>query len=243
MPPIIGLTTYGVSESHTKTPFYNSFYALPGLYVDAVRRAGAIPLLIPPGDNHWKSLLNAVDAVILTGGTDVDPAHYNGNSEHPHLYAPDKIRDKTEIEFVRRIAATKNKPMLCICRGMQVLNVALGGTMHEHILDVREKDIHRNANGEWTTHNCYVESGSELARVMDAETVNTYSGHHQAVKDIAPGLQVVATASDGIIEALIMPEHPFLIGVQWHPEKSAASDPTQQRLFDGLVEAVRMRVM
>ena len=242
MPPIIGLTTYGVTEAQSKTPFYDTFYTLPSLYVDAVRRAGGIPLLIPPGDDQWCDVLPALDAVIITGGTDINPAHYNGDTHNPKVYPADAARDATELNFVRHLAQSKNKPVLCICRGMQMLNVALGGTMHAHIPDIREHDIHRSREGFWTLHNCHVEAGSQLASIMQAQTVNTYSGHHQAVNEVAPDLQVVATAPDGIIEALALPDHPFMLGVQWHPEKSAAIDPTQQRLFDALVEAVKERV-
>ena len=242
MPPIVGLTTYGVTETAAKTPYYDSHYALPSLYIDAVRRAGGIPLLIPPGDDQWQDILNVLDAVIVTGGTDIDPARYNADSANPRVYPPDAARDKTEIDFVRHLAQSQDKPVLCICRGMQILNVALGGTMHAHIPDIRDYDMHRSSEGFWTLHDCAIEPDSQLARIMQAETVNTFSGHHQAVKDVAPNLQVVATAADGIIEALTLPEHPFMLGVQWHPEKSAATDPTQQRLFDALVEAVAVCV-
>jgi len=131
----------------------------------------------------------------------------------------------------------KDKPVLCICRGMQVLNVALGGTLHAHIPDIREQDIHRSKEGLWTLHDCNVKVNSELAQIMGTENVNTYSGHHQAVNQVADHLQEVATAPDGIIEAVMAPDHPWLVGVQWHPEKSAATDPTQQGLFDAVVAA------
>jgi putative glutamine amidotransferase len=242
MPPIIGLTTYGVTEAHSKTPFYDSYYSLPSLYVDAVRRAGGIPLLIPPGDEQWREILPVLDGVIITGGTDIDPARYNADSHNPKVYPADEARDTTELNFVRYLAQSKDKPVLCICRGMQILNVALGGTMHAHIPDIREHDMHRSPEGFWTLHDIQVEVGSQLAGIMQAQTVNTFSGHHQAVNAVAPDLQVVATAPDGIIEALTLPDHPFMLGVQWHPEKSAATDPTQQRLFDALVEAVTVRV-
>ncbi|MDQ7026657.1 MAG: gamma-glutamyl-gamma-aminobutyrate hydrolase family protein [Anaerolineae bacterium] len=242
MPPIIGLTTYGTTEAHTKTNYYDSHYAIPSDYVNAVRRAGGVPLLIPPGDGEWQQIVKAVDAVIFTGGTDIDPSQYKGDTENPKVYPPDKMRDKTEIDFVRYLAQSKDKPVLCICRGMQVLNVALGGTMHPHIPDIMDNDMHRSADGWWTLHDCQVETDSHLERIMGAKTVNTYSGHHQAVKDVAPNLQVVSKAADGIIEALTLPDHPFMLGVQWHPEKSAHNDITQQRLFDALVEAVSVRV-
>ncbi|MEO0598162.1 MAG: gamma-glutamyl-gamma-aminobutyrate hydrolase family protein, partial [Chloroflexota bacterium] len=135
----------------------------------------------------------------------------------------------------------KDQPMLCVCRGMQVLNVAMGGTMTEHIPDIQPDDMHRADNGFWATHDIDVDGDSALATIMDANTVNTYSGHHQAVKTIGNGLRVVATAADGIIEGLELETHPWAIGVQWHPEKSAAEDTTQQKLFDALVAQASLR--
>lgn len=237
MPPIIGITTGGRHEVQTVSLYYDSFYAVPTLYIDATRRAGGIPLLLPPGDG-WQAALPRLDAVIVTGGNDVSPACYNGNVAHPNLTPVDDERDSSEIDLIRQLAAG-GKPALCVCRGMQVMNVALGGTLHPHIPDIRAEDIHRNAGGGWRLHPVHVTPGSSLGRIMDADTVTTFSGHHQAVKDIAPGLQVAATAPDGIVEALSLPDHPWLLGVQWHPEKSAAEDPTQQRLFDALVAAAQ----
>ena len=237
MAPIIGLTTYGYQEKHTVTDYYDHYYALPKDYADSVIRAGGIPLLIPPNDTDWQTLWPLLDGIISTGGTDVAPRHYNSNSHNPKIQAEAPERDAAEIALIRHAAAAKNKPVLCICRGMQVLNVALGGTLHAHIPDIREQDIHRSKEGSWSRHDCYVETDTQLANIMGTENVNTFSGHHQAIDRIADELKVVATAPDGIIEALTSHSHPWLIGVQWHPEKSAAIDPTQQRIFDELVKA------
>ncbi|MCA9916168.1 MAG: gamma-glutamyl-gamma-aminobutyrate hydrolase family protein [Anaerolineae bacterium] len=235
MPPIIGLTTYGFREKHNASTYYEHHYAVPKEYVDAITRAGGIPLLIPANKNDWQALWSVLDGIVVTGGTDVNPQFYNGETANPKVHADDAERDATEIELIRHAAESNHKPILCVCRGVQVLNVALGGTLHAHIPDIREQDIHRNHDGLWTTHDCHMDSQSRLAQIMGAETVHTYSGHHQALDRVAEGLQVVATAPDGIVEAVISSQHPWLIGVQWHPEKSAAEDPTQQRLFDDLV--------
>lgn len=239
MPPMIGIITYGYQENLTASNYYEHHYALPKEYVDAVTRAGGIPLLIPPTIHDWKTLWPSLDGVILAGGTDVAPQHYNGDMLYSKINAEAPERDAAEIELVQYAYKMKDKPVLCICRGMQVLNVALGGTLHAHIPDIREEDIHRSKEGIWTMHDCNLEVNSDLAQIMGAKRVNTYSGHHQAVDHVADDLQVVATAPDGIVEAVHAPAHPWLIGVQWHPEKSADRDPTQQRLFDAFVAAHR----
>jgi len=237
MSPIIGLTTYGYREKKTISALYYRHYAIPKEYVDAVARAGGIPLLIPPNENDWQALWPTLDGIIVTGGTDIAPQQYHGDVQNSQTQATAPERDAAEIDLIKYAIAAKDKPVLCICRGMQVLNVALGGTLHAHIPDIREQDIHRDEEGLWTLQDCFVEADSQLAGIMRAECVNTYSGHHQAVNHVAEGLQVVATAPDGIIEALTYAEHPWLMGVQWHPEKSAATDTTQQRLLDELVNA------
>ena len=241
MKPIIGLTTYGYREQHTLSDYYDHHYAVPKEYVDSVKRAGGVPLLIPANGDDGETLWPILDGIIVTGGTDVSPVHYRGEVNNKSVQAVDIERDATEIGLIRRAIASKDIPVLCICRGMQVLNVALGGTLHVHIPDIREKDIHRNTDGGWILHDCIVQPESQLARIMGADRVSTYSGHHQAVDCVAAGLEVTATAPDGIIEALVAPDHPWLIGVQWHPEKSTENNPTQQRLFDELVVTAEMR--
>lgn len=240
MKPIIGITTSGRNENLVQSPYYDEYFVVPSPYVDAVSKAGGIPLLIPPIPDDIERLLSIVDGIIISGGGDIEPQRYGGNAQHPALTRQDTERDALEIEIIQQIVASKEKPVLCVCRGMQVLNVALGGTLHEHIPDIREQDTHRNEDGFWIVHEVNVKAESKLASAMQAETVHTFSGHHQAIDKIAENLKVVASSPDDIVEALEHTEHPWIIGVQWHPEKSARSDKTQQNLFDKLVELAQV---
>ncbi len=241
MKPIIGITTYGRNEIMVESHYYDAYFVIPAAYVDAVRRAGGVPVLLPVGEPDWADALAAVDGLIITGGADIHPAHYGGNVDHPHLTHFVLDRDQSDFALVDLLVAQPDLPTLCICRGMQVLNVALGGAMIEHIPDVQPDDIHRSREGGWAVQPLTALADSRVARAMQCTTVATYSGHHQAVKIIAPTLHVTATAPDGIIEALEHTAHPWLVGVQWHPERSAAEDVTQQRLFDALVEKASHR--
>ena len=234
--PVIGITTGGRREDYIKSRHYDAFYSSPAPYVDAVRRAGGIALLIPPGDDDWREILPLLDGVVVTGGTDIDPIEYGGDRRNSHLLTFDHERDRSELSLVRTLLAERDTPLLCICRGLQVLNVAAGGSLHEHIPDIRDDDIHRDDAGLWAMQHIEVEAGSLIAQVMGATSMNTSSGHHQAVKAVGEGLRVVAVASDGIIEALEMPGHPWLIAVQWHPEVTAERDHSQQALFDALIQ-------
>ena len=240
--PIIGLTTSGIDERDIGNAHYSKFYIIPAQYVAAVRRAGGIPVLLPPGETAIDDWLELVDGVIIIGGIDVHPERYGGNSEHPALTNLDATRDETELKLVELILEKGEHPTLCICRGMQVLNVATGGTLHEHVADTLPNDIHREGDG-WAFQPLTAADGSLVAEAMGAKQVTTASGHHQAVKDVGAGIKVSATAPDGVVEAIEHESHPWMVGVQWHPEVSAESDPTQQHLFDSLVEAARKRKM
>ncbi len=233
MKPLIGITTSGKNERETTSPLYDTFATLPTLYIEAVRRAGGVPVLLPPGDD-WRDVLPALGGIVVSGGADVNPACYDGNAAHPSLTVLVPDRDTAELALTRHLAAESDLPVLFICRGIQVLNVALGGTLHEHLPDVLPQDIHRDAAGNWAVHDVQVDAGSKLAAVMGAAQVRTTSGHHQALRQLGEGLEVVATAPDGVIEAVRLRGRDNLLAVQWHPEMSAADDPTQQRLFDWL---------
>lgn len=237
--PIIGITTYGRGDHAVDNALFGDHYVLPAVFADAVRRAGGIPVLLPPGGDDIEDWLSAVDGFILTGGADIDPVHYAGNADHPALLPFSPERDKTELSLINALVNNGKIPVLFICRGMQLLNVALGGSLHEHIPDVKEEDIHRSADGGWTVQPVDVNNGSNLFKVMKAAYVETYSGHHQAVDKIADALTPVAYAPDGIVEALEISAHPYFIAVQWHPEVSAEEDASQQALFAGLVQAAR----
>jgi putative glutamine amidotransferase len=227
--PLIGITTSARTET--------GHFRLSTSYVDAIRRAGGIPILLPPGEPFQEELLERLDGLILSGGGDVDPAYYGGRP-HPTMFSIDAERDESELALVQQLVA-RGTPALCICRGAQVANVALGGTLVEHLPDeVGEAVIHRAApEAPAALHTVNVEPDSRLAEVMGQNEVRPVSWHHQAARDVAPDLRVVAQAADGTIEALEMPSHPWLIALQWHPEITAGDDPSQQRIFEALVAA------
>jgi len=228
--PRIGITTYGRNDEGR--------FTIPAKYVDAVRRAGGLPMLLAPGEPRLGEWLALVDALILTGGPDVDPALYH-DAQHAEVYGIDRERDASDL-FLAKHAVSSKTPALCICRGTQVLNVALGGTLHQHLPDVvGERVPHRGKERAYMPHAVHVDRGSRLAEILGATDVSPMSSHHQSIRDVAPGLNVVARAPDGVIEAVEMRDHPWLVAVQWHPESTAAEDAQQQRLFDALVEAAR----
>jgi putative glutamine amidotransferase len=224
--PVIGLTTYARNEQGR--------YTLPVEYVAAVQRAGGLPVLIPPGAEQPEHYLDLVDGLILAGGGDIDPEHYGG-VRHDTLYGVDTNRDALELALAKH-ALEKKLPTLAICRGMQIVNIALGGTLIEHLPDeVGEAVAHRKPPREPVPHPVRVEPGSRLAAVVGATTLMPMSWHHQGIRQPGAGLEAVAHASDDTIEAVELKSHPWLIGVQWHPELTADRDVTQQRLFDALV--------
>jgi putative glutamine amidotransferase len=228
-PPIIGITTETNDQNE---------YLLPAEYIAAVRGAGGIPLLLPSGEPNLAALLGLLDGLILSGGGDIDPRHY-GSGGHPAVYMIDEARDEMEIALARH-AAAGGLPTLGVCRGAQLINVALGGTLIEHLPDEIDNTIaHRLEPRGAVPHAVRIARPSLLAEIIGEQVVVGASWHHQAIRSVAPGLQVVACAADGTIEAVELPSHPWLLAVQWHPEITAATDPLQQRLFDALVEAAR----
>jgi putative glutamine amidotransferase len=230
--PVIGITTETNDQNE---------YVLPVEYVEAIRRAGGIPLLLPPGERDLPALLESIDGLVLSGGGDIDPRHY-GSSGHPAVYMIDPPRDEMEIALAQEVAAS-HLPTLGVCRGAQLINVALGGTLVEHLPDEIDNSIaHRQEPRGAVPHPVIIAPESQLAAVMGERVVVGASWHHQAIRTPAPGLQVVASADDGTIEAVELRDHPWLLAVQWHPEITAGEDPVQQRLFDALVAAATVRL-
>ncbi len=230
--PRIGITTYG----RHGPGLLESRFNVPAKYVDAVRRAGGIPLLVPPGEPRGSELLGVLDGVVLTGGPDVDPARYGG-ANHPQVYGVDPERDESEIGLVRALVQA-GLPTLGVCRGAQVINVALGGTLVEHLPDlVGESVLHRGPARDYVPHLVHVDSSSRLARILETTATSPASSHHQAIRRPGTGLAIVARAPDGTIEGVELRGHPWFVAVQWHPEQTAAEDAAQQRLFDQLVAA------
>ena len=229
--PVIGLTSYGRDQAGA--------YALPVDYIDSIVRTGGAPVLLPPGKGML-DVAERLDGLILSGGGDLDPARYDG-AQHESMYMVDGDRDAGELALANH-AVQRQLPCLCICRGAQVLNVALGGTLIPHLPErVGDGFAHRVPPRRPAFHEVHINSGSRLACVLDGDHAFVASWHHQAVDRIGEGLHISARAPDGTIEALELPDHPFLIAVQWHPEITAAYQPDHQALFDALIAATTKR--
>jgi putative glutamine amidotransferase len=236
--PIIGCTTYHKVAAQAN-PI--DIYGLMPSYIEAIKAAGGIPILIPLGlgEEDLQTVFDRIDGILLPGGGDIEPGQYNGRA-HIKMWGIDEERDRTEI-FMVRAAVQHQKPLLAICRGIQVFNVALGGTLWEDIPSlIPEAIIHDNLPEQprnYLSHTVEVQAGSQLARQLNRSSTWVNSLHHQAVRDLAPGLVATACAPDGLIEAAEVPGHPYAIGVQWHPENLIQDDPNMLSLFTGLVEA------
>lgn len=232
--PVIGLTTY---KQRAQTGVWDVTAAfLPAVYFEAVQRAGGIPVLLPPqpaDEEVVGRVLDGVDGLIVTGGADVDPARY-GQEPGRHTDTPHLERDAWE-DALLTAAIDREIPFLGICRGMQVLNINRGGTLHQHLPDVVGDDRFRIGGGEFATHEVVVEPGTELDALVGAKLpVKSY--HHQGLDAVGDGLRVAARTEDGVVQAVELQGVPFGLAVQWHPEEDAAEDA---RLFAGLVDAAR----
>ena len=226
--PLIGLTSYGHSE--------NQRYNLPMEYVQAVVKAGGVPVLLPTfGPEQAPEWLQRLDGLVLSGGGDIAPQHYAG-SDHDTLYGIDVDRDATELALTR-LALEHCFPTFAICRGLQIVNTVLGGSLHLHLPEVYgEQVLHRLPPRGPVIHEVTVATGSRLAASLGgAHTVSISSWHHQAIKQLGLGLQPVAWAADGVVEAVELTDNDGLIAVQWHPEHTALQDPLQLALFQTLV--------
>ena len=227
MRPLIGISSYGrAGERQT--------FSVPCEYVDAVRVAGGVPIVLPPVEGETAGL-DVVAGLILPGGGDVDPSHYGGDP-HDANYGISQERDRFELALARAAIARRSMPLLCVCRGMQLLNVALGGDLIAHIPDqFGTSVVHRAPQLRAVPHDVRVDPESRLGRVLGETEFAVQSVHHQAVGRLGDGLRAVAWAEDGVVEAVESDRHAFLIGVQWHPELDALSNPRPMRLFEELV--------
>jgi putative glutamine amidotransferase len=238
--PIIGITCSRIETGQKQRP---PCQGQNQTYVHALLRAGAVPLLIPTLTDPavLRTLYRSLAGLLFTGGKDVHPARY-GEPLHKRCDPVPTERDEMELTLVRW-AVEAGKPLLAICRGIQVLNVALGGSLYQDLeVQVPEAEEHTwypNYPRNRLSHAVAVTPETRLARILGATSLSVNSMHHQAIKDLAPGLAVVAQAPDGVIEGVEVQAHPFAVGVQWHPEDLAASDPQQQGIFDALVKATQ----
>jgi putative glutamine amidotransferase len=237
-PPVIGITCTEIQAERAERP---PKIGQNQTYVRALNRAGAAPVLIPhiTKEPRLRALYLLLDGLLLPGGEDVDPAHY-GERVHEKCRAIDPQRDEMEL-MLARWAMDDGKPLLAICRGIQVLNVALGGSLYQDIQaqvpSAERHDWYPGYPRHQRPHTVAILPGTRLANILEATTLPVNSLHHQALKDVAPGLIVTARAPDGIIEGVEADGHPFAVAVQWHPEELADIDPGAQHLFDALVEA------
>ncbi|PWK16420.1 gamma-glutamyl-gamma-aminobutyrate hydrolase family protein [Tumebacillus permanentifrigoris] len=235
MRPIIGLTSTLVKLSELSEGVY-----VHQDYYRGIEKCGGLPLVLPLTEPElFQRYLDFCDGVIFTGGEDVDPQHY-GAEPHPQLGPILPHRDRVEVEAARYVHQL-DKPLLAICRGAQVLNVALGGTLYQDLpseLPHALQHLQKAARGV-DSHFIHVEPNSRLHRVFGHDKVRVNSFHHQAVRDLAPGLVVSAKASDGVIEAIEDPNSTYTLGVQWHPESMWDSDDNMLKLFQDFVDQCR----
>ena len=223
--PVVGITTY--VEPARWGAWELEAALIPFAYVQAVERAGARALLVPPSDGGVEETLDALDGLLLSGGNDLDPAGY-GAEAHPETNSLRPERDHAELALLEG-ALARDMPVLAVCRGVQVLNVARGGDLVQHLPDVVGDAKHREVPGVFSEHPVRIDGESKLGGLL-GERAPVMSSHHQGVGTVGRGLREVAWADDGTIEALEDPEQRFAVGVLWHPE--AGED---MKLFEALV--------
>ncbi|TXK16420.1 gamma-glutamyl-gamma-aminobutyrate hydrolase family protein [Homoserinibacter sp. GY 40078] len=232
---MIGLTTYLEQAQQGVWDVMASF--LPQVYIGSVTRAGGIAVLLPPqplGPGTADRVLDGLDGLIITGGKDVDPARY-GQVPHPTTDIPRRDRDAWEDALLGG-AIERGLPFLGICRGMQLLNVHLGGTLVQHLPDRIGSTRYNAGGGVFTVNEVGIDPGTRLAELIPDTSIAVKSYHHQGVDDLGAGLVATARTDDGTVQAVELPGVPFGVGVQWHPEEDAEEDA---RLFAGLVDAAR----
>jgi gamma-glutamyl-gamma-aminobutyrate hydrolase PuuD len=229
MRPIIGissdvqLTTFGAWTEESAL--------VPTDYTRAVERAGGRALVIPPSDDGVEETLDVLDGLVLSGGSDLDPAGY-GQDPHPETKGVIEARDRAELALLRG-ALERDMPVLAVCRGSQILNVGLGGDLVQHLPEVVGHDDHKHTPGQYADHDVSVDSDTRLGALL-GDRAPVKSHHHQGFGRIGSGLRESAHAEDGTVEALEDPSRRFALGVLWHPE---AGEDT--RLFEAFVEEAR----
>ena len=236
--PLIGITSY---PRNKKDRFIS-----PAAYLDAVADAGGIPVILPSDPiANPEDQLQKLDGIVLSGGGDICASFY-GEAAHELLAFVNKKRDKYEMALAK-LAAEFNAPTLAICRGIQIVNVVFGGTLHQHIPDnYGDEVMHRSLDFKRRTktrHLVSIDPNSKLSEFMGECEIECSSFHHQSVKELAPGFKAVAWSPDNVIEAIESDKFQKLISVQWHPEYNSAESKVQQRLFDVLIEMADDRYM
>jgi putative glutamine amidotransferase len=232
--PLIAIPAYRLAAGRV-TKWSDSGFAVPASYVDAIHRAGGrAVLLTSPDDSEPAEILAPFDGLMLIGGGDIDPFLYD-TEPHEQIYGMNRDRDELEIGLAKAAAET-GMATLAICRGIQIANVAFGGTLHQHLPDLgaTEHGVPAGAEGAYVAGEKRIQEGSLLAGVLGTDRITAKCSHHQAVDILGEGLKPTAWTDDGIVEGLER-EDGWFVAVQWHPEVTAAQDPAQQALFDAFV--------
>jgi len=237
MKPVIGITTIQSTNVHGF-----STVMLMQSYVNAVIQAGGVPLLIPSlvAEDGWDALYSRLDGILFSGGGDIG-LEYSPGEPHPRIDDVDLMRDSIELKMVRA-AALEGKPFLGICRGCQVMNVALGGTLYTHLPEQLPNALDHSYPGNMRTvlvHEIRIEEGTHTAEIFGEPIIKVNSLHHQGLKDIAPSVRAAGHAPDGLVEAIELPDHPFGLAVQWHPEWLTDQEGTRN-LFRKFVSAAEV---
>jgi gamma-glutamyl-gamma-aminobutyrate hydrolase PuuD len=227
--PVVGITTYLTPVAHGA--WEEEAALVPADYVRAVEHAGGRPVLVPPSDDGVDETLDVLGALIFSGGADLDPATY-GQVAHPETKGIVPARDRGELTLLQA-ALARDMPVLAVCRGSQVLNVARGGDLVQHLPEVVGDDKHKHTPGEFADHDVELEPGTRLHGLLGGHAP-VKSHHHQGFGRVGSGLRAAAKAEDGTLEAIEDPSRRFALGVLWHPE--AGED---MRLFEALVEEAR----
>jgi len=229
--PLIGITSRTISRTSAE-------FVVGQNYTDAILRAGGAPVLLPgiADKAYCEKILSAIDGLIISGGDDMDPAFY-GEEPHPKLGLVDVQKGNFEF-MLTRMALRKNIPILGICGGIQMLNVAAGGTLYQDIPSQTGSGIKHSQEltKSVPSHYVAIEKNTRLHKILGMVKLRVNSTHHQAVKDLAKDFVVAARAADGIVEAIEMQVKRFVIGVQWHPESLAAEHPVFQKVFDTFIK-------
>ena len=233
--PLIGVTTSISVGAYPERAYVNT------TYLHAVQQAGGVPVLLPPtlAEMSRDALWPRLSGLLLTGGGDVDPARF-GESRHPAIYEVSEARDTLELHLTTR-ALERDLPLLALCRGLQVLNVALGGTLYQDIPSEPGSPIAHSQKDRRhvATHSVKITPGTRLAEIVKTLSLEVNTFHHQAIKGLGRGLAVSAAAPDGIIEGVESADRPFVVGVQWHPEDLVGHDRAADDLFAAFVTAAR----
>jgi putative glutamine amidotransferase len=239
--PLIAVAAYRLGPDRVER-WHRGGYGVPAPYLDALRRADTRSAMVAPGEiADPDELLEPFDGLLLIGGGDVDPTWYGADQSDTHIYGVDPERDAFEIGLLQA-ADRRRMPTLSLCRGMQVMNVAFGGTLHAHLPDIPGLLPHGvPVDDTEAMHDVHPSPGSQLAAVTKSGTLACSSHHHQGIDRVGDGLAITGRSPDGLVEAieLVVPDQQeewatWMLGVQWHPEETAATDPMQQSLFDAL---------